>query len=60
LIGAVCEELRARELAQRRGFRLNAVRIGAVDATRLRKPSIPLVGFDGIPLHDEIDLMLDF
>lgn len=43
---------------QRRGFRLNEVRFGAVDQARLRKPSIPDVGFDGIPLHDEIDLVL--
>jgi GNAT superfamily N-acetyltransferase len=44
---------------QRRGFRLHALRIGAVDAARLRKPAIPLIGFDGIPLRDEIDLLLE-
>jgi GNAT superfamily N-acetyltransferase len=41
---------------QRRGFRLAALRPGAVDRSRLRKPEIPRVGDFGIPLHDEIDL----
>jgi ribosomal protein S18 acetylase RimI-like enzyme len=41
---------------QRRGFRIAAIRPGAVDRTRQRKPEIPLTGDFGIPLHDEIDL----
>jgi GNAT superfamily N-acetyltransferase len=41
---------------QRRGFRLAALRRGAVDRSRLVKPSIPSSGEYGIPLHDEIDL----
>jgi ribosomal protein S18 acetylase RimI-like enzyme len=41
---------------QRRGFRLAAVRPGAVDRTRQRKPEIPRTGDFGIPLRDEIDL----
>jgi GNAT superfamily N-acetyltransferase len=41
---------------QRRGFRLAALRPGAVDRSRLRKPEIPHSGDFGIPLHDEIDL----
>jgi GNAT superfamily N-acetyltransferase len=41
---------------QRRGFRLAAVRPGAVDRTRERKPDIPRTGDFGIPLRDEIDL----
>jgi GNAT superfamily N-acetyltransferase len=42
---------------QRRGFRLVAVRCGAVgDARRTLKPSIPLTGDYGIPLRDEIEL----
>ena len=40
----------------RRGFRLNRVRPGAVDAARKLKPSIPLVGEHGVPTHDEFDL----
>lgn len=41
---------------QRRGFRLAALRRGAVDRSRRSKPEIPRWGEYGIPLHDEIDL----
>lgn len=41
---------------QRRGFRLAAFRLGAVDRSRRIRPEIPRVGDHGIPLHDEIDL----
>jgi GNAT superfamily N-acetyltransferase len=41
---------------QRRGFRLAALRSGAVDRSRQRKPEIPRTGDFGIPLRDEIDL----
>lgn len=41
---------------QRRGFRLAALRRGAVDRSRQGKPSIPRSGDYDIPLHDEIDL----
>ena len=41
---------------QRRGFRLAALRPGAVDRSRQRKPEIPRTGDFGIPLRDEIDL----
>ncbi len=42
---------------QRRGFRLSAVRCGAVDeARRTLKPQIPQTGNYGIPLRDEIEL----
>jgi GNAT superfamily N-acetyltransferase len=43
---------------ERRGFRLTAIRPGAVDAARERKPSIPLIGESGIEIRDEIDLEL--
>jgi N-acetylglutamate synthase-like GNAT family acetyltransferase len=43
---------------QRRGFRLAALRPGAVDRARLeRKPEIPRSGAYNIPLRDEIDLV---
>jgi GNAT superfamily N-acetyltransferase len=43
---------------QRRGFRLHEVRVGAVDDARARlKPAIGLVGFHGIEIHDEIELV---
>jgi GNAT superfamily N-acetyltransferase len=44
---------------QRRGFRLCAVRPGAVDdARRSLKPEIPSTGRYGIPLRDELELEL--
>jgi N-acetylglutamate synthase-like GNAT family acetyltransferase len=42
---------------QRRGFRLTALRSGAVDESRRTvKPAIPAVGFYGIPVRDELEL----
>jgi ribosomal protein S18 acetylase RimI-like enzyme len=44
---------------QRRGFRLRALRAGAVDeARRTLKPEIAEVGDHGIPLRDELELVL--
>ena len=40
---------------QRRGFTIREIRLGALDTARRLKPSIPLVGEDGIPLRDEIE-----
>jgi GNAT superfamily N-acetyltransferase len=45
---------------QRRGFRLIAVRFGAVDRARQTlKPQIPATGDYGIPIRDEIELEQD-
>jgi GNAT superfamily N-acetyltransferase len=45
---------------QRRGFRLRALRPGAVDASRRDlKPEISRIGEHGIPLRDELELELD-
>ena len=41
---------------QKRGFLLAAVHRNAVVKSRELKPEIPLVGNDGIPLRDEIEL----
>jgi ribosomal protein S18 acetylase RimI-like enzyme len=41
---------------QKRGFELAALHRGAVNESRKIKPSIPLMGFDNIPLRDEIEL----
>jgi DNA-3-methyladenine glycosylase I len=41
---------------QKRGFRIVAVHPGAVDRSRALKPSIPLLGVNGIPIRDEIEL----
>ncbi|HEY8171104.1 MAG TPA: GNAT family N-acetyltransferase, partial [Candidatus Limnocylindria bacterium] len=44
---------------QRRGFRLRALRPGAVNLARdTLKPEIPRIGSHGIPMHDELDLEL--
>lgn len=52
------DNLRALRFYQRRGLRLARVDQGAVDRARRLKPSIPAVGDDGIPLHDELVLEL--
>lgn len=41
---------------QKRGFVLTNLYPGAVNTSRRLKPSIPLTGFDGIPIRDEIEL----
>ena len=43
---------------QRRGMRLVALRPGAVDDARKRKPEIPLVGDYGIAIRDELEFEL--
>jgi len=54
------DNLDALRLYQRHGFRLTAVRLGAVDrARRELKPAIPTIGQHGIPLHDELVLERD-
>jgi hypothetical protein len=54
------DNLDALRFYQRRGFRLLALRPAAVDAARRSlKPSIGTVGSYGIPLRDELELVLD-
>lgn len=43
---------------QKRGFSLVAVYRNALEQSRKLKPEIPLIGMDGIPLRDEIELEL--
>ena len=52
------DNLNALKFYQKRGFRIVAVHPGAVDRAREIKPQIPLIGDDGIPLHDEIELAM--
>lgn len=54
------DNLRARAWYERRGFRLTAVREGAVDEARRRwKPSIPLWNDEtGLAIRDEIEMVL--
>jgi ribosomal protein S18 acetylase RimI-like enzyme len=53
------DNLAALRFYQRRGLRLVTVHRGAVDEARRSKPSIPVVGEDGIEIHDEIELAID-
>lgn len=50
------DNLEALAFYQRRSWRLARIIPGAVDAARFHKPSIPVIGEHGIPLHDEIML----
>jgi len=44
---------------QRRGFVLCGLGPGAVDKSRIVKPSIPRMAQNGIPIRDEIELEID-
>jgi DNA-3-methyladenine glycosylase I len=50
------DNLNALRFYQKRGFVLVAVHRDAVTRARLIKPEIPLLGLDGIPIRDEIEL----
>jgi ribosomal protein S18 acetylase RimI-like enzyme len=50
------DNLHALGFYQRRGFELVAVHRGAVNESRKIKPTIPLIGANGISLRDEIEL----
>jgi ribosomal protein S18 acetylase RimI-like enzyme len=60
LVMTTNDNLPALRFYQRNGFRLTELRPGGVDKARATlKPSIPETGNDGIPLRDEIDLLLE-
>lgn len=50
------DNLNALGFYQKRGFELVAIYRGAINESRKRKPTIPLIGFNNIPLRDEIEL----
>lgn len=50
------DNLHALRFYQKRGFELVTVHRGAVNEARKIKPSIPVIGNDGIPIRDEIEL----
>jgi GNAT superfamily N-acetyltransferase len=50
------DNTKALRFYQKRGFLLVAVHRNAVAQDRLLKPEIPLIGNDGIPIRDEIEL----
>lgn len=45
---------------QKIGFRLVAVHCDALEESRKLKPTIPLIGLDGIPIRDELELEIRF
>lgn len=53
------DNTRALRFYQRAGFRLTALHVGAVDEARKRKPEIPELGFDDIPVRDELELTME-
>lgn len=52
------DNMRALKFYQKRGFLLVAIHRNALEQARRLKPQIPLIGIDGIPLRDEIELEL--
>jgi DNA-3-methyladenine glycosylase I len=52
------DNLQALRFYQKRDFEIISIAPGAVDQSRLLKPSIPLIGENGIPIRDEIELTI--
>ncbi|HLZ55830.1 MAG TPA: GNAT family N-acetyltransferase [Ktedonosporobacter sp.] len=52
------DNLNALRFYQKRGFVLAALYPNALEESRKLKPQIPLIGNDGIPLRDEIELAM--
>lgn len=50
------DNLNALKFYQKRGYHLTQVLPNAVEKARTYKPEIPLIGYDGIPIRDEIKL----
>ena len=50
------DNLNALGFYQKRGFEIVTIYRGAVNESRKIKPGIPLVGYNNIPLRDEIEL----
>ncbi len=50
------DNLHALRFYQKRGFRLAALHRDALQVWRLIKPEIPVIGMDGIPLRDAVEL----
>jgi len=50
------DNLDAQRFFQKRGFRIHQVRLGGMTKIRLLKPSVPKVGYYGIPIRDELIL----
>lgn len=53
------DNIQALGFYQKRGFVLTALRPNAIKQQRRIKPTIPLIGSNGIPIRDEIEMSLD-
>jgi len=53
------DNIHAIRFYQRRGFTIRAIRLNALEISRQLKPSIPLIGKEGIPLRDEIEFVME-
>jgi len=55
------DNIRAIRFYQKRGFDMKAIRRDAITEARKMKPTIPMSGYDGIPIRHEIEfeLLLD-
>lgn len=51
------DNLNALEFYQKRGYFLSQIFCHAVDQARKKKPQIPLIANNGIPIRDEIELI---
>ena len=51
------DNMRALSFYQKREYRLSRIIKDAVTEARKQKPEIPLIGYHGIPLFDEIELV---
>lgn len=52
------DNIAALHFYQKRGFSLSAIHHDAVVDARKLKPEIPLTGYDGIPIRDEIEMAM--
>lgn len=50
------DNMNALRFLQKRGFDITSMRRGSMGAARMLKPEIPLIGYNGIPIHSEIEL----
>ena len=53
------DNLNAIGFYQKRGFQLAGVNLWAIDRERELKPSMPLIGQNGIPMHHEIEFEME-
>jgi ribosomal protein S18 acetylase RimI-like enzyme len=53
------DNLNAIGFYQKRGFDMAGINLWAMDKERAQKPSIPLIGMNGIPIHHEVEFRMN-